>query len=467
MTTTAAASDVPLPLIGATQRELPAFALSFIYFFCVLAAYYVVRPVREQIGSAAGGTEALPEIWLFVLLAMLALTPVYGWLVSRLPRRRFVPLVYLFFAVGMVGFMPILAMSKPSTLHAVLFYVWVSVFNLFVVSVFWSYMADIFSDEQAQRMFGPIGAGGSLGALLGPLATQYLVEVFGVPPLLLVSSALLGISIICVMLLGHWSARYGRHDRRVTEAPIGGTLLAGAKLVFTHPFLRNMALLMLLADVVGTALYGMVSDVGRDQFATPEARANVYLHIDAALSGFPDLVRSTITWLFGDLNPALMDAAVARTKFFAMIDFSTNLLQMLLQVFVARWLMTRFGALPGLILPALVNTIVLVALALAPGFGLVVLALVVSRAGAYGVVQPARESLYTRVDRESRYKAKSFIDTAVWRAGDVATSYSQRWLGSLGFGVPAFAAISTVAALVSIVFSYRLVRSSERKEPES
>jgi ATP:ADP antiporter, AAA family len=466
LTTTAAANDAPLRIIGATRHELPAFALSFVYFFCVLAAYYVVRPVREQIGSAAGGTAALPEIWSFVLLAMLALTPVYGWMVSKFPRRRFVPMVYAFFALGMIGFMPILADETPSIAHAVVFYVWVSVFNLFVVSVFWSFMADIFSNEQASRLFGPIGAGGSLGALLGPLMTQYLVEVFGVPPLLLVSSSLLGGAIICVMLLGRWSAKHSRHDRRVIEAPMGGTLLAGAKLVFTHPFLRNMALLMLLADVVGTMLYGMVSDIGRDQFATPEARANVYLHIDAVLSRFPGVVRGGIEWIFGALNPSDMDASVARTKFFALIDFSTNVLQIFLQVVVARWLMVRFGALPGLMLPALFNAAILFSLAVAPGFGLAVLALIITRAGAYGLVQPARESLYTRVDRESRYKAKAFVDTAVWRAGDVGTSYTQRWLTGLGYGMPLLAFISGTAAIVSLYFSYRLVRSSERKEPE-
>jgi AAA family ATP:ADP antiporter len=468
LTPSTAANDAPLPLIGANRRELPAFALSFAYFFCVLSAYYVIRPVREQIGSAAGGTQALPEIWLFVLIAMLALTPVYGWLVTHLPRQRFVPMVYLFFAVGMIAFMPVLAAPHPGTLHAVAFYVWVSVFNLFVVSVFWSYMADIFTDEQARRMFGPIGAGGSLGALLGPLMTQYLVEIFGVPPLLVVSSTLLGLAILCVMLLGRWAAQHGRLDRRIVDAPIGGTLLAGAKLLFKHPFLRNMALLMLLADVVGTALYGMVSDIGRDQFATPEARAEVQAGFDSALAGMPIAVRAAIERLFGTLDFAAMTAAVARTKFFALVDLSTNLLQIFLQVVVARWLMTRFGALPGLLLPAFVNMAILFSLALAPSFGLVVLALIVTRAGAYGLVQPARESLYTRVDRESRYKAKSFIDTAVWRAGDVATSYAQRTLSMMGFGIPFFAAISGTAALVSLIFSYRLVRSSEPdKEPRS
>ncbi len=465
MTPTPAADDAPLPLIGANRRELPAFALSFVYFFCVLAAYYVIRPVREQIGSAAGGSNALPEIWLFVLLAMLALTPVYGWLVTHLPRQRFVPLVYAFFSIGMIAFMPILALDNPGTWHAVVFYVWVSVFNLFVVSVFWSFMADIFTDEQAHRLFGPVGAGGSLGALLGPLLTQHMVEVIGVPPLLLISSGLLGIAILCVLLLGQWSAKHSRVDRRVTNAPIGGTLLAGARLLFKHPFLRNMALLMLLADVVGTALYGMVSDIGRDQFATPEARANVYVNISTVLSNFPQFVQAGIERIFGDLNPVVMDAAVARTKFFAIVDFATNLLQIFLQVVVARWLMTRFGALPGLLLPALVNAGILFSLALAPSFGLVVLALVITRAGGYGLVQPARESLYTRVDRESRYKAKSFIDTAVWRAGDVATSYTQRALASIGFGIPTFALISGFAALASLIFSYRLVRSSEPKEP--
>jgi ATP:ADP antiporter, AAA family len=427
LTTTAAANDVPMRIIGATRRELPAFALSFLYFFCVLAAYYVIRPVREQLGAAAGGSTALPTIWLIVFVVMLLLTPVYGALVARFPRRIFIPVVYAFFAAGMVLMSSVLGDRPPSPWLATGFYVWVSVFNLFVVAVFWSYMADIYTGEQARRLYGAIGIGGTLGAISGPLMAIGLVHRIGVDGLLYVSSGLLILAMLSAIALGEWSRRHGRRDAGLGDQVIGGSFWAGARLVFTHPFLRRMALLLLLSDMIGTVLYALNLDLGARLFQSPEDR----------------------------------------TAFFGGIDLYTNVLQVALQLFIAPWLLTRFGPAVTLVAAGTVNAISLFFLATLPGEFWLMAALVVSRAGGYGLVMPARESLYTRVDREARYKAKSFIDTAVWRGGDVMATQALALLKSLGAGILQLGLICVGTAMIGVYLSRNIEKMRGLEEEKT
>jgi len=402
-----------MPLIGATRREWPAFAMSFLYFFCVLAAYYVIRPVREQLGAAAGGSAVLPQIWLIVFVVMLILTPVYGVLVARFPRRWFIPVVYVFFAAGMLLMSVVLGNETPTPTLAITFYVWVGVFNLFVVAVFWSYMADIFTDEQARRLFGPIGVGGTAGAVAGPLAALNLVHSIGVSGLLVISAGLLMLAVGCAIAVGRWARIHGRRDPRLADQVIGGSLLAGARLVFSHPFLRRMAVLLLLSDMIGTLLYALNLDLGASLFTSKEDR----------------------------------------TAFFAMLDLYVNSTQILLQLLVAPWLLTRIGPAKTLMAAAAVNAVSLLCLALFPGAFWLMAALVISRAGGYGLVGPARESLYTRVDREARYKAKGFIDTAVWRGGDVFSSTLLNLLKSAGANLMHLGFLCVGTALAAIYLS--------------
>ena len=409
---------VRLPLIGATRHELPALAWSFAYFFCVLSAYYVIRPVREQFGAAAGGSAALPQIWLIVFLVMLALTPVYGALVAHFPRRVFVPVVYLFFALGMLAIAPWLGDAAGSRLLATGFYVWVSVFNLFVVAVFWSFMADVFTDQQARRLFGAIGVGGTLGAMAGPALAFALVHTIGVKGLLWISAFLLGLAMIASMFLGRWARHYGRRDPLLGERVIGGSLLAGARMVFQHPFLRRMAVLFLLSDLIGTVLYALNLDLGASLFHSAEDR----------------------------------------TGFFARLDFLVNGAQILLQLFLAPWLLVRLGPALVLVLAAAFNALVLLGLVVFSGPFWLMAALVATRAGAYGLVAPARESLYTRVGREARFKAKGFIDTVVWRGGDVASSSLLAVLKSAGASLAQIGLLGVIAALLGVLFSRNVER---------
>ena len=412
-----------MPNRPAIQRhEWFAVVVSFAYFFCVLAAYYVIRPVRDQLSAAVGST-ALPIFYAATFVATLALAPLFGALVARFPRRRFVPIVYLFFIAGMVAFIPLFnaQQSIDARLLGSAFFVYGSVFNLFVVSVFWSFMADLFDAEQARRLFPVIALGGAVGAIAGPALTRTLVFVVGVPGLLVVSASLLSLSIGCIVALSRWSRRHpvAGHESR-EQRIIGGSFLAGAIETLKSPLMRRIAVLMLLGDAVGTLIYALLADYSGATYATREARTN----------------------------------------FAASIDLYANVLQALLQVTVTRGLMVRFGPAPPLALDGAVKALMLAGLAVFAGPWIAVVA-VVTRASAYGVFKPAFDSLYTQVDAETRYKTKNFIDTAVWRFGDVAVTSSFNGLRALGTTLPGFAALAMLAAASSSWLGWRAAKTLE------
>lgn len=416
--------------------EWRAVALSFAYFFCVLAAYYVVRPVREQLSAAVGSTQ-LPWFYGATFLATLVLSPVFAALVSRWPRRIVVPLVYVFFIACLLAFVPLFTaqgLLSPRALGTV-FFVWVSVFNLFVVSVFWTFMSDIWDVEQSRRLFPVIAVAGTLGAISGPALTRTLVNVIGVAPLLVVSATLLGVATLCVVLLGRWARVHGarRHEAGHEDA-VGGSMFDGIKQVFMDPFMRGMAILLLLADGIGTVNYALVTDY----------------------------------------SGATSADAVSRTRFAADVDLTTNVLIAIVQICITRWLLPRKG--PGYVIMvwALVSIAALLTVVFAanphaalfhvPLLGAVApvtLALIVSRGLAYGMAEPARHSLYTRVPRSVRYKGQNTVDTAVWRFGDVAIASGMNGLRALGVATGGFASLSAVAAMLAAGIGWRLSRRVE------
>ena len=421
------------------QGEWPALALSFLYFFCVLAAYYVIRPVREQLAAAVGSTQ-LPWFYGATFLAMLALAPLYGAVVSRWPRRVVVPALNLVFIACLLAFMPFFAHSgllSPRAL-GIAFFVWVSVFNLFVVSMFWIFMTDIWTPEQARRLFPLIAVAGTLGAITGPALTQSLVKMIGVAPLLAVSACLLGIAVGCVIALGHWARTHGakRHDPN-HEAPIGGSMWDGLKQIFATPFMRAMAILLLLADGIGTVNYALVTDYSHVTFLDP----------------------------------------VARTAFHAQVDQIGNIITALTQLLVTRWLLPRKG--PGVVIViwALISAAMLLLVALSPnphapllgGLPAVALALIVSRGLAYGMTEPARHALFASVPRTLRYKGQSVVDTAVWRFGDVAIASGMNLLRSAGATVGVFAVLSSASAVMAGVIGWRTAKQAQdaRDEPRA
>jgi AAA family ATP:ADP antiporter len=416
-------------LTGVERHEWPAVILAFFYFFLVLAAYYVLRPVREQL-SAAIGVQALLPFYSATFVVTLVLTPVYGWLVAHFPRKRFVPIVYLFFIANLLAFIPAFQAQgtfTPEILGAV-FFVWMSVFNLFVVAVFWSFVADIFSATQAYRLFGIIALGGTLGAIAGPLLTKTLVHVIGIAPLLAVASALLGGAIACILGLVAWSRRHPvAQDMSRNEAVIGGGFWTGAKQVASSPLLRRIAVLMLLGDSVGGVLYNLQTDIGHR-----------YYHDGAA-----------------------------RTDFFASVDATTNVLMALTQIFITRIVLVRYGPARSITGTEVVKLLTLVTLALIGQPFAVAAALIVTRAGSYGVNNPAIDSLFTRVDRETRYKAKGFIDTAIWRFGDVLVVATIQVLRAFGASTPVLASLGALAAAGAALLAWQLRRSQELAPTEA
>ena len=417
----------PIPRIQAGEAR--ALAVSFAYFFCVLTAYYVIRPVREQLSAAVGSTQ-LPVFYAATFVATLVLTPLFAALAVRFPRRVLVPAVYGVFIACLLGFVPLFAtpgLLSPKALGAV-FYVWLSIFNLFVVSVFWSFMADVWSQPQARRLFPLIAVGGTLGSILGPVLAGSLVGRIGVAPLLVVSAALLGVALACARWLGGWARTHAATPASAQGQAVHGTMFDGLRQVATVPFVRNMALLMVLSDCIGTINYALVADYSGSVFHD----------------------------------------AVARTQFAAQLDLATNVLVVLVQVTLTRWLLVRGGAGPVIATWALVTAGVLLWVARAAdphapvlaGLPAVAIALIVSRGLAYGMSGPARESLFTRVPREQRYLGKNAVDTAVWRAGDAATAWTMNLMRAVGASVPAFAVLGAGAALAAGGLGWRLAAQS-------
>jgi AAA family ATP:ADP antiporter len=412
--------------------EWQAVALSFAYFFCVLAAYYVIRPVREQLSAAVGSTQ-LPWFYGATFIGTLLLSPLFAALITRWPRRVVVPVVYVFFIACLIGFVPLFTgqgLLTPKAL-GMLFFVWVSVFNLFVVSVFWSFMSDIWSSEQARRLFPIIAVAGTVGAVTGPALTRSLVGVIGVAPLLVVSAGLLCIALGCVVALGHWARLHGaRRHEPGHEAAVGGGMFDGLKQIFADPFIRNMSLLLLLADGIGTVNYALVTDYSNLSFGAD---------------------------------------AIARTRFAANVDLAANVLTVIAQLTLTRWLLPKKGPAPVILIWALVSIAVLLVVVFSPdphaplllGMPAVAVALIVSRGLAYGMAEPARHSLYTRVPRNVRYKGQNAVDTAVWRFGDLSIALSMNGLKLLGMATGGFAGISAVAAMVAAGIGWRLSRRTD------
>jgi AAA family ATP:ADP antiporter len=396
-------------------------------FFCILTSYYIIRPVRDAL-IGASGSRSLPLTYSITFLVMLLATPLFGALVRRYPRRRLIIWSFGFFIATLVGFAPVFSYQALIGVRmlATVFFVWASVFPLFVVSLFWSFMADIWDSTQARRLFAYVAFGGALGTLVGPQLTTRLVEWIGVSPLLLVSAVLLALSLGAMLLIDAPGGEQAASD----DAAIGGTLWAGLRQVFTQPFVRSMAVLMLLGDGIGTLAYALMADYTKTHF----------VH------------------------------AAARTAFYGNLDFSANLICAVTQLLFTRWVLVRKGPTWGLVIPSLISVVLLLAVF---AFGsdavvwpfsavpLLAVMLVVHRGLAYGMYKPASDALYTRAAREARYKGKNFVETAVWRFGDVVITSALDLLRALQVGIGTIALAATSLAGLAAWIGSRVGRSPD------
>lgn len=376
-------------LVLVEEDEWPRLAIAFAYFFFLLGGYFMLRPIRGTV--AAYNSDVLHWLYTGTFITMLIMVPVFGFLVARFRRGQFIPGIYLFFSANLLFF--IFSFDGADTAIPVqrAFYIWLSVFNLFVVSVFWSFMADIFKPGQAQRLFGFIMAGGSMGAIIGPSLTAGLAVESGEQVVMIISLACLLIATLLAVVLG----RFQQKATQVQTERIGGSVWEGAISVFRSKYLLFACLMMLLHNLTSTFLYNGLA-----------------VFVDETIVGFNE-----------------------RTVFFAYIDFAVQIIAFSLQFFITSRLIKSLG---------MPRTLVGVPLILAAGFvlmgstmGLVLFAAVqvLQRSMNYGILGPAKEMLFTVVDRETKYKSKNFIDTAVYRGSDVAASWIFKGLTSTGLGL--------------------------------
>ena len=392
------------PFASIAREERPAVLWSFLYFFFVLCGYYVLRPLRDEMGIV-GGVRSLPWQFTATFVVMLLAVPFYSAVVARFPRRAIIPIVYRFCALTLLAFFFLDRSGISEIRLARVFFVWVSVFNLFVVSIFWSFMVDTFRGEQGKRLFGAIAAGGSCGALAGPALAAVLANTTGRVGLYIASAVLLECAVFCVKRIVGWASTHDAGDvGKTPDRAVGGGALAGFKLALRSPYLLAIAGMMLAYTATSTVLYA------------DQAR----------------IVGETIA-----------DSA-ARTALFAKIDLAVNAVALTAQGFVTGWVLTAVGLSVALcVLPA-VTAAGFLGLALAPGLGTLVAVQVLRRGLQYGLERPSREVLYTAVTSEEKYKAKAFIDTVVFRGGDAAAIWAYDAVRSLALP----SAVVTTAMLV-------------------
>lgn len=413
-------------LTGVRPEEAPAVMWSLLYVIALFLAYYVLRPIRDELGVASGIAN-LPWLFTGTLIVMLLVSPLFALTVRNLPRKKFIALSYRFFATNLIVFALLLHFAAPDWQVWVgrAFFIWVSVFNLFVVSVFWSFIVDIFNSEQGKRLFGLLAAGSTVGGLLGSTLTSLLVENIGRSWLIAIAIVLLEVAVLASRRLS-FVARSFEHPARDGDPskPLGGGVFAGFVHTIRSPYLAGLALFILLYSLTSTFLYFQQANIAQEYF--PER--------------------------------------AARTAFFANIDLLVNAITLILQLFVTGRLISSLGVAVTLCILPLISVAGFAALAASPSTAVLVMAQVGRRVTNFALARPAREILFTSIAREDRYKAKNFIDTVVYRSGDQVASWGYAGLMGLGFGLMQMAVIAVPLSLVWLALSVWLGRSHQRQQ---
>lgn len=410
-------------MVDVRPNELQAFGWSWLYILSVLSSYYIIRPIRDEMGVASG-VENLPWLFTGTLVGMLAVNPPFAALVAKLSRVRFISIAYRFFMANLLLFFLLFKLATPEQNIWIgrVFFIWTSVFNLFVVSVFWALMVDVFDAEQGKRLFGFISAGATVGGILGSSATAGLARHVEAAYLLLGSVALLEVAVFSVRRLSRLSEVLRlRPTARSEETPIGGGLFSGMTHAFKSAYLLNISLYMLLYAITSTFLYFQQAAI---------------------------------------VNRSFADRA-ARTAFFAEIDLLVNVLTLATQLFFTARMLRALGvALTLTLLPGL-SVIGFATFGLVPTIAVIVIFQVLRRAGNFAVARPTREVLFTVISREDKYKAKSFIDTVVYRTGDQIGAWSYGLLSFLGLGISGIAFLAAPLSIVWLLNGFWLGRKQE------
>ena len=412
-------------LTNAESEEVMPLTWAFLYFFFLLCGYYILRPVRDEM-AIEGGVQHLPWMMTGTFATLLVATPLFGYLSARMSRYRLLLTVYRFFAANLVGFFVLLMSHITPEWVARVFFVWLSVFNLFVVSVFWSFMADLFTPEQGARLFAVIAAGGSTGAMTGPLLTAGLTYVVPIATLMLISAGFLVACCICIHQLDRWAQRHAVAQVRQQGEPIGGSIWAGIRLALTSPYLMGICLYLFCLTTTATFLYLEQTRLVGAQILSPDAR----------------------------------------TRLFAVVDLAVNVITFMTQVCVTSRMISVLGLSSALVFLPVVSAIGFGAIGLLPSLVVFILFTVARRVGEYAISKPAREVLFTVVSREEKYKAKNFIDTAISRGGDAATGWVVNGMKALGATTTQLAWVLVPVAFLWGWLGWSLARQEEQQRIE-
>lgn len=389
-------------------------ALPFVTFFSVLCGYFVLRPVRDEIGARAG-IEQLPWLFTATFVATLLLVPLFGWIVARVKRKAIAASTYALCSVLLLLTYGALQSGQDIIAWGIGLFIGISVLNLFIISVFWSLMADAYDETDARKLYGPVATGGTLGAIAGPSITAVLAPIVGPMNLLPISATFLGIAAVLSLLIP-------RRPDAPAQQKIGGNVFAGIALTLKSPTLRRIALIIICYTTVSTILYFEQADI---------------------------------------VKQAIHDSG-ERTRYFALLDLVNNITTVVLQFLVTRQVLTRLGLRTALTAaPALIGTGLCV-LALYPRLALIAVLQVIHRAGEHAFSRPGREVLYTIVTPEERYKAKNFVDTFVYRGNDALMGWLVGGLHSAGAAIATVAAFGIAVAAGWAANGYTLGRKYDR-----
>ncbi len=416
-------------VVNAQSGEIKALLWSFLYFFFLLSTYYMLLPLRDAMGLE-GGTRGLSWLFAATFIATLITAPFQAALVARLPRSKFIPVVYLFLVANMLIFWALISAHVAPIVVARAFFIWITVFSVFTVSIFWSFMADLYSADQSKRLFGFIGAGGSIGSILGPILTGTLVKEIGVANLLLISSVLLVMAVVCANRLEGASAeaQAANPDFQAASAgrqknPVGGGMFDGFGLLFKSPYLGGIGLWVFLLSFAGTMLYFVQAEV---------------------------------------VSAAATDTAT-RTQIFAQIAKWVGILSLAIQLLATGRIVKAIGTGPAAALLPLVFVVGFIAVAMNPAVLFVVAGFqAVQRATNFGIANLARESLWTVVSREEKFKAKNIIDGSVFRAADALNAQIFNLMHAL-MSIPFLSVVTAGVAGGWVLLSLGLGRLQERK----
>jgi ATP:ADP antiporter, AAA family len=402
------------------KHEMAAVIAAFVLFFCVLGGYFCVRPVRETVGTILG-RDRVAHLYLWTWVGSIVIIPIFGWLVARLKRSVFLPLIYGFVAVSLAAIGIALRANEGSIAVGQFFYVFISILSLFLTSVFWAFLLELFDNGQAKRLFGVIAAGGTAGALAGPGITYIAVSTLGNGGILFVGAAMFVVAIICQRaLLRIWKARSASHQE---DRPIGGNPFAGFLLVLQSPYLLAIALFVVLLAAATTFLYFEQLRLVQATFANTQDR----------------------------------------TKVFAALDWIVQGLTIVCQLFLTGRIASRLGLSVLLAIVPVIMIFGFLSLAALGTFAVLAVVFVLRRVGEYAFVRPGREILFSRVDNETKYKAKNVIDVPVYRASDAITAQVSTALESGALGTSAVAFIGAVVAVVWAVNGWWLGKRSDAR----